>query len=152
MTKWLSMGILGALMTGGALVAADASASRDLAQRLLSESRMAKEQAAAAAALLRRGNDLSALEERTAALERHAEAIRGLLSELEGSAALNARQQEALKTAKATAEILHIMLNNKKNALEGSMSKSARDSARQYAVAVETRARMLERLVLQMGL
>ncbi len=151
MTKWLSMGILGALMTGGTLMAADANAGRELAQRLLSESRAAKEQAAAAATQLRR-NDLSGLHERTAALERHAESIRGLLSELEGSAALSARQQETLKTAKTAAEVLNIMLNNKKNMLDGSNSKSARDSARQFARAVEARAQMLERLVLQMGL
>jgi len=152
MTKWLSMGILGALMTGGTLMAADANAGRELAQRLLSESRAAKEQASAAVMQLRRGNDLSGLDERTAALERHAEAIRGLLNELEGSAVLNARQQETLATAKTAAEVLNIMLTNKKNSLEGSTSKSARDSARQFARAVETRAQMLERLVLQMGL
>ncbi len=152
MTKWLSMAILGALMAGGTLMGADANAGREIGQRLLSESRSAREQASAAVMQLRRGNDLSGLEERTAALERHAEAIRGLLNELEGTAVLNARQQETLATAKTAAETLHIMLNNKKNMLEGSDSKSSRNSARQFARAVETRAQMLERLVLQMGL
>jgi hypothetical protein len=152
MTKWLSMGILGALMTGGTLMAADANAGRDISARLLSESRAAKEQASAMVVQLRRGNDLAGLEERTAAIERHAEAIQSLLGELEGAAVLNARQQEALATAKTTAQVLGIMLNNKKTALDGGNSKSARESARQFARAVETRAETLERLVRQMGL
>jgi|DewCreStandDraft_4_1066084.scaffolds.fasta_scaffold40816_2 hypothetical protein len=152
MKQLLSLGILGALMTGGALMAADANAGRDVAQRLLSESRAAKEHASAVAMQLRRGNDLSGLEDRTAALERHAEAIRNLLGELEGSAVLNARQQEALATAKTTAEVMGIMLNNKKTVLDAGTSKSARDNARQYARAVEMRAEILERLIRDMGL
>jgi len=152
MTKWLSMGILGALMTGGTLMAVDANAGREIAQRLLSESQAAKEQASAMVLQLRRGNDLAGLEERAAAIERHAESIRSLLGELDGAAVLNARQQEALATAKTTAEVLRIMLNNKKTALDAGNSKSARESARQFARAVETRAETLERLVRQMGL
>lgn len=152
MKQLLSIGILGALMTGGTLMAADANAGRDVAQRLLSESRAAREQASAVALQLRRGNDLSGLEDRTAALERHAEAIRSLLGELEGSAVLNTRQQEALSTARTTAEVMGIMLNNKKTVLDAGASKSARESARHFARAVETRAQMLERLILQMGL
>lgn len=148
MKKYLSMAAFGALMMGGALMAADANAGKELAQRLLTESRAAKEQASAAVVQLRRGNDLSGLEERTAALERHAKAIRSLLGELEGSAVLNARQQETLATAKTAAEVMAIMLNNKKTMLDGRDSKSAR----QFARAVETRAEMLERLVRQMGL
>ncbi len=150
--KWLSMGILGALVAGGSLMAADVNSGRDVAQRLLAESRSAKEQASAVALQLRRGSDLSGLEERTAALERHAEAIRSLLGELESSAVLNARQQESLATARTTAEVLRIMLNNKKTVLEAGSSKSARESARQFARAVESRAQTLERLILQMGL
>jgi uncharacterized protein with PIN domain len=152
MTKWLSMGILGALMTGGTLMAADANAGREISQRLLSESQAAKEQASAMVLQLRRGNDLAGLGERAAAIERHAESIRSLLGELDGVAVLNARQQEALATAKTTAEVLRIMLNNKKTALDAGNSKSARESARQFARAVETRAETLERLVRQMGL
>jgi hypothetical protein len=146
------MGILGALMTGGTLMAVDANAGREIAQRLLSESQAAKEQASAMVLQLRRGNDLAGLEERAAAIERHAESIRSLLGELDGAAVLNARQQEALATAKTTAEVLRIMLNNKKTALDAGNSKSARESARQFARAVETRAETLERLVRQMGL
>lgn len=150
--KCLSLGIFGALLAGTTLMAADANAGREVAQRLMTESRAAKEQASAAVWQLRRGNDLSGLEERTAALERHAAAIRQMLGELEASAVLNARQQESLATAKTTAEVLTIMLNNKKTMLEAGSSKSARDSARQFARAVETRAEMLERLIQQMGL
>lgn len=150
MTKWLSITVLGALMGGGAL-AADLNAGRDVAQRLLAESRAAREQAAAAAAQLRKGNDLSGLEERTAALENHAQSIRSLLNELEASTVLNARQQESLATAKTTAEVLAIMLNNKKTMLEAGSSKSAREGARQYVRAVEMRAQMLERLIREMG-
>jgi len=152
MKNLLSIGILGALMAGGTLTAADANAGRDVAQRLLTESRAAREQASAVAAQLRRGNDLSGLEDRTAALERHAETIRNLLGELEGSAVLNSRQQEALATAKTTAEVMAIMLNNKKTVLDAGTSKSARDNARQYARAVEMRAEILERLIRDMGL
>lgn len=150
MTKWLGITVLGALMGSGVL-AADLNAGRDVAQRLLAESRAAREQAAAAAALLRKGNDLSGLGERTAALETHAQSIRNLLSELEASAVLNARQQESLATAKTTAEVLAIMLNNKKAMLEAGSSKSAREGARQYVRAVEMRAQMLERLIREMG-
>jgi uncharacterized protein with PIN domain len=150
MTRWLSTVALGTLL-GSGVVAADLNAGRDVAQRLLAESRAAREQAAAAAALLRNGRDLSGLEERTAALENHAQAIRSLLSELEASTVLNARQQESLATAKTTAEVLAIMLNNKKTMLEAGSSKSARDGARQYVRAVEMRAQMLERLVREMG-
>lgn len=150
MKKWLGITVLGALMGSGVL-AADLNAGRDVAQRLLVESRAAREQAAAAAALLRNGRDLSGLEERTAALETHAQSIRSLLSELEASAVLNARQQESLATAKTTAEVLAVMLNNKKAMLEAGSSKSAREGARQYVRAVEMRAQMLERLIREMG-
>lgn len=152
MKQILSLGILGALMAGGTLMAADANAGRELSQRLLNESRAAKEQASAVVLQLRRGSDMSGLEDRTAALERHAEAIRSLLGELEGSAVLNARQQEALATAKTTAEVMGIMLTNKKTVLDAGTSKSARDNARQFARAVETRAEMIERLIREMGL
>lgn len=152
MTRWLSVGILGVLMSGGALVAADANAGREISQRLLTESRAAKEQASAALLQLRRGNDFAGLDQRLDALENHARAIRSLLGELEGAAVLSARQQEALATAKTTAEVLNIMLDNKKSAIGGGQSKSSRDSARAFARAIETRAETLERLIRQMGL
>jgi hypothetical protein len=67
MTRWLSTVVLGDLL-GSGVVGADLNAGRDVAQRLLAESRAAREQAAAAAALSRGGRDLSGLKERTAAL------------------------------------------------------------------------------------
>lgn len=152
MTRLFCMGIFGALICAAPVMAADVNPGRDVAQRLLGESRAAKEQAAAAAALLRRGGDLSGIEERTAALEGHAAAIRSLLGELESSAVLNARQQESLATAKTAAEVLSIMLNNKKTVLEAGDTKSSRQGARQFARAVEVRAEMLERLIRQMEL
>ncbi len=152
MKKLLSTGLLGVLAGAGVMLAADVNPGRDVAQRLMNESRSAKEQAAAVAMQLRKGGDLSGIEQRTAAIKNHAASIRSLLGELEASAVLNARQQEALATAKTTAEVLAIMLNNKKTVLEAGSSKSAREGARQYARAVEVRAEMLEKLIRQMGL
>ncbi len=152
MKKLLSTGLLGVLAGAGVMLAADVIPGRDVAQRLMNESRSAKEQAAAVAMQLRKGGDLSGIEQRTAAIENHAASIRSLLGELEASAVLNTRQQEALATAKTTVEVLAIMLNNKKTVLEAGSSKSARDGARQYARAVEVRAEMLEKLIRQMGL
>lgn len=152
MKKLLSTGLLGVLAGAGVMLAADVNPGRDVAQRLMNESRSAKEQAAAVAMQLRKGGDLSGIEQRTAAIENHAASIRSLLGELEASAVLNARQQEALATAKTTAEVLAIMLNNKKTVLEAGPSKSAREGARQFARAVEVRAEMLEKLIRQMGL
>lgn len=150
MMKWLHITLPGVLL-GSLAMGADLNAGRDVAERLLAESRAAREQAAAAGRLLRNASDLSALEQQTAALENHAQSIRSLLSELEASSTLNARQQESLATAKTTAEVLAIMLSNKKIVLEAGSSKSAREAARQYARAVELRAQMLERLVRELG-
>jgi hypothetical protein len=152
MKKPLSTGLLGMLVGAGVMLAADVNPGRDVAQRLMNETRSAKEQAAAVAMQLRKGGDLSGIDARTAAIENHAASIRSLLAELEGSAVLNARQQESLATAKTMAEVLTIMLNNKKTVLEAGTSKSARDGARQFARAVEVRAEMLEKLIRQMGL
>jgi hypothetical protein len=44
---------------------------------------------------------------------------------------LNARQLESLATARTTAEVLAIMLNNMKTMLEAGSSKSAREGAKQ---------------------
>lgn len=150
MMKWLHITLPGVLL-GSLAMGADLNAGRDVAERLLAESRAVREQAAAAGRLLRNASDLSALEQQTAALENHAQSIRSLLSELEASSTLNARQQESLATAKTTAEVLAIMLSNKKIVLEAGSSKSAREAARQYARAVELRAQMLERLVRELG-
>jgi len=152
MRKLFSTGLLGMVVGAGVMLAADVNPGRDVAQRLMNETRSAKGQAAAVAMQLRKGGDLSGIDARTAAIENHAASIRSLLAELEGSAVLNARQQEALATAKTTAEVLTIMLNNKKAVLEAGTSKSAREGARQYARAVEVRAEMLEKLIRQMGL
>ena len=145
---------LGTSMLFGADVNAGASTPRNTAERLLAESRAARQTATQMAEHLKKKNaDLSEVNEHIASVEESATKIQTLLKELETSTSnLNDRQRAALDRSVKLAEVMNVFLNNKKTMLADGASAEEIATMRAQAIGVAKRAELIEKSVSKMGL
>lgn len=145
-----------AMLCAAALLAADADSQaslKDMAQKLIAESRTAREMAMQIAEQLRKSADTAAVRDQIPVLEQHAASIRQLIGDLESKGAtLNAKQRQQLETARKVAEILNVFLENKKQMLNSVTSPRDRDQVRYQAIGVAQRAEMIEKTIAKLGL
>jgi hypothetical protein len=145
-----------ALLCSVALLAADADSQanlKDMAQKLITESRTTREMATQIAEQLRKTADTASVREQIPTLEQHAASIRQLISDLESQGtALTARQRQQLETARKVAEILNVFIENKKQMLASVTSPRDRDQVRYQALGVAQRAEMIEKTISKLGL
>lgn len=145
---------LGTSMLFGADVNAGASTPKNTAEKLLTESRAARQTATQLADQLKRKNaDLSKVSEHVASVEQNAAKINGLLAELENSgASFNSRQRETLDHTKKLAELMNVFLDVKKSMVADGASAAEREMIRSQALGVAKRAELIEKNVSKMGL
>lgn len=145
---------LGATMVFGADLNASASAPKDTAAKLLSESRTARQTALQIAEQLKRKNaDLGGMQEHVATVEQSAVKIQGLLKELENSGVnFNERQRAALDMSHKLAEVMNVFVENKKTMVAGTATKDEISQFRGQALGVAKRAELIEKNVVKMGL
>lgn len=146
----------GGILCAAGLLAAQVNAPANLKEtkdKLLAESRTAREMALQIANQLRKSADASGVRDQIATLEQHAAAIRQLVGELESSAAtLTAKQRQQIETARKVAEILNVFIENKKAMLASVASPEDRENIRYQAIGVAQRAEMIEKTVAKLGL
>ncbi|MEJ5369956.1 MAG: hypothetical protein WHT08_16705 [Bryobacteraceae bacterium] len=145
-----------AVLCAASLLAADAdekTSLRDMAQKLITESRATREMAMQIADQLRKSADAGSVRDQIPALEQHAASIRQLIAELESKGTtLTARQRQQLETARKVAEILNVFIENKKQMLASVSSPRDRDNVRYQAIGVAQRAEMIEKTISKLGL
>lgn len=145
-----------AVLCSVALLASDADSQanlKDMAQKLITESRTTREMAMQIAEQLRKTSDTAAVRDQIPVLEQHASSIRQLISDLESKgAALTARQRQQLETARRVADILNVFIENKKQMLSQVTSPRGSDQVRYQAIGVAQRAEMIEKTIAKMGL
>lgn len=145
---------LGTTVLFGADVNAGASTPKNTAEKLLTESRAARQTATQLAEQLKRKDaDLSRVGEHVASVEQNAAKIHGLLAELEGSgASFNARQRAALDQTKQLAVLMNVFLDVKKAMVADGTGADEREQLRSQALSVAKRAELIEKNVVKMGL
>ncbi len=145
-----------AMLCAAALLAADTDSQaslKDMAQKLIKESRTTREMAMQIAEQLRKTADTAAVRDQISVLEQHAASIRQLIGELESkSTALTAKQRQQLETARKVAEILNVFLENKKQMINSVTSLRDRDQVRYQAIGVAQRAELIEKTIAKLGL
>ncbi len=145
-----------AMLCSLALLAADADSKaglKDMAQKLITESRTTREMAMQIAEQLRKTADTAAVRDQIPVLEEHAASIRQLISDLESQGmALTDRQRRQLETARKVAEILNVFIENKKQMLDAVSSSRDRDTLRYQAIGVAQRAEIIEKTIAKLGL
>lgn len=145
-----------AMLCAAALLAADADERanlKDMAQKLITESRTTREMAMQIADQLRKSSDTASVRDQLPVLEQHAASIRQLIGELESKGAtLTSKQRQQLETARKVAEILNLFIENKKQMLAAVSSSRDRDSVRLQAIGVAQRAGMIEKTISRLGL
>lgn len=145
-----------AMLCAVALLAADTDSKtslKDMAQKLITESKTTRQMAMQIAEQLRKTADTAAVRDQIPVLEQHAASIRQLISDLESQGAtLNARQRQQLETARKVAEILNVFLENKKRMLNSVTSPRDRDQVRYQAIGVAQRAELIEKTIAKLGL
>ncbi|MGQ9917309.1 MAG: hypothetical protein ACUVS7_07820 [Bryobacteraceae bacterium] len=148
--------LLPALLCAAALLAADAdekAALKDMAQKLIAESRTTRQMAMQIADQLRRSADTAPVRDQIPVLEQHAASIRQLIGELESKGStLTNKQRRDLETARKVAEILNLFIENKKQMLSAVSSPRDRDNVRFQAIGVAQRAEMIEKTISRLGL
>lgn len=148
--------LLPALLCAAALLAADAdekAALKDMAQKLIAESRTTRQMAMQIADQLRRSADTAPVREQIPVLEQHAASIQRLIGELESKGStLTDKQRRDLETARKVAEILNVFIANKKQMLSAVSSPRDRDNVRFQAIGVAQRAEMIEKTISRLGL
>lgn len=148
--------LLPALLCAAALLAADAdekAALKDMAQKLIAESRPTRQMAMQIADQLRRSADTAPVREQIPVLEQHAASIQRLIGELESKGStLTDKQRRDLETARKVAEILNVFIANKKQMLSAVSSPRDRDNVRFQAIGVAQRAEMIEKTISRLGL
>jgi hypothetical protein len=144
------------MLCAAALLAADTDSQaslKDMAQKLITESRTTREMAMQIAEQLRKTSDTAAVRDQIPVLEQHAASIRDLINELESKGtALTSRQRQQLETARKVAEILNVFIENKKQMLASVTSPRDRDTVRYQAIGVAQRAEMIEKTISKLGL
>lgn len=144
------------LLCSAALLAADADSQaslKDMAQKLITESRTTREMAIQIAEQLRKTADTASVRDQIPVLEQHAASIQRLIADLESQGtALAARQRQQLETARKVAEILNVFIENKKQMLSQVASPRDRDQIRYQALGVAQRAEMIEKAISKLGL
>ncbi|MFZ5929437.1 MAG: hypothetical protein ACOYX1_18550 [Acidobacteriota bacterium] len=145
-----------AMLCAAALLGADTDSQaslKDMAQKLISESRTTREVAMQIAEQLRKTADTGAVRDQIPVLEQHAASIRQLIGDLESKGTtLTARQRQQLETARKVAEILNVFIENKKQMLNSVTSPRDRDQVRYQAIGVAQRAEMIEKTISKLGL
>jgi hypothetical protein len=145
-----------AMLCAAALLAADADERanlKDMAQKLITESRTTREMAMQIADQLRKSSDTASVRDQIPVLEQHAASIRQLIGELESKGAtLTSKQRRQLETARKVAEILNVFIENKKQMLASVSSPRDRDNVRFQAIGVAQRAGMIEKTISRLGL
>lgn len=145
-----------AMLCAAALLGADTDSQaslKDMAQKLIAESRTTREMAMQIAEQLRKTADTGAVRDQIPVLEQHAESIRQLIGDLEAKGTtLTARQRQQLETARKVAEILNVFIENKKQMLASVTSPRDRDNVRYQAIGVAQRAEMIEKTIAKLGL
>ncbi len=145
-----------AMICAAALLAADADEKanlKDMAQKLITESRATREMAMQTADQLRKSSDTASVRDQIPVLEQHAASIRQLIGELESKGTtLTSRQRQQLETARKVAEILNVFIENKKQMLASVSSPRDRDNVRFQAIGVAQRAEMIEKTISRLGL
>ncbi len=145
-----------AMLCAAALLAADADEKanlKDMAQKLITESRATREMAMQIADQLRKSSDTAPVRDQIPVLEQHASSIRQLIGELESKGTtLTSRQRQQLETARKVAEILNVFIENKKQMLASVSSPRDRDNVRFQAIGVAQRAEMIEKTISRLGL
>lgn len=106
-----------AMLCAAAFLPADADEKanlKDTAQKLITESRAAREMAMQIADQLRKSSDTASVRDQIPVLEQHAASIRQLTGELESKGTtLTSRQRQQFETARKMAEILNVFIENK---------------------------------------
>lgn len=145
-----------AMLCAAALLAADTDSQaslKDMAQKLITESRATREMAMQIAEQLRKTADTAAVRDQIPVLEQHAASIRQLINELESKGTtLTSRQRQQLETARKVAEILNVFIETKKQMLASVTSPRERDTVRYQAIGVAQRAEIIEKTISKLGL
>jgi len=145
-----------AMLCAAALLAADADERanlKEMAQKLITESRITREMAMQIADQLRKSSDTASVRDQIPVLEQHAASIRQLIGELESKGAtLTSKQRQQLETARKVAEILNVFIENKKQMLASVSSPRDRDNVRFQAIGVAQRAEIIEKTISRLGL